>query len=95
MITVNLAREAKPEWAAIPKLMQDVILNTLHTNAPKSHEQDVVVSWTWECPDHIYRRFKITEPRPGYRIIYHHTAWNSIVIDRICRRDNDPYGDGG
>jgi hypothetical protein len=94
-ITVTFTPQAKAEWCGIPEPIRLRLLAYIKENALRSHEAMVVSRLTWECPDHIYRAFKVYQVPPSWRIIFHHEGgWDSIVIDRIAQRRDDPYGDG-
>lgn len=94
-ITVTFSPEAKAEWACIPPVIRECLLQAIKDKAPRSHELMVVSSWTFDPDLPITRAIKDYTYPPGWRILLHHEgSWNHIVIDRVARRCDDPYSDG-
>ena len=93
-MNVKLSADSARYLKSQDKCLQDWLISVIRDEAQRPAAQMVVTGWTCDLPDHIYRAMKTYIPRPGYRIIFHMSARDCIVIDRIARRDQNPYGDG-
>lgn len=93
---VTYSLEAKAYLYHLPDNIANYIRRSIDTLAqePLVGKQMVVTSWTINLPDHIYRAMKLYAYSPGYRVIFHRESGCVVAIDRIARRDENPYGDG-
>jgi hypothetical protein len=94
--TVSYSLEAKAYLYHLPEPIANYIRRSIATlsQEPLVSRQMCVTSWTINLPDHIYRAMKLYAYSPGYRVIFHRESGCVVAIDRIARRDCDPYLDG-
>jgi hypothetical protein len=95
--TVSYSVAAKAYLYHLPEPIANYIRRSIATLAqePMVSRQMVVMNMTCNLPDHIWRAMKVYAYPPGYRIIFHREPGNVVYIDKIARRDQNPYGDGG
>jgi hypothetical protein len=92
--TARLSQQAVGQLDDLPREVARYIVKGIAERLPQAGQQMIVKGMTCCLPDHIYRVFKFYAYRPGHRVIFHFIAPNVIMIDSVCRRDCDPYGDG-
>lgn len=85
---------AVTELKTLPLEVQRYLLAGIRREIPQAQHCMVVIGWTEAMQDHIYRAMKFYAYKPGYRVIFHFENPTTIIVDRIARRDCDPYQDG-
>jgi hypothetical protein len=93
MNKANLSLDAVQDMNDLPREVARYIIKGIWERLPQAGEQMVVKGMT-QCGEHIYRVFKFYAFRPGHRVIFHFISPDVILIDSVCRRDQNPYGDG-
>lgn len=95
-ISVSFSQRAKNDLQEMeePQRVHFCHVMSHEFSAGKSHRQPLVMhSLSNSGP--IQRVVKdYTFGRPGWRIIFHHITWIHIFVEKICRRDEETYGDG-
>lgn len=92
-ITVEFTPAALQQFRCIPTHIREYLVGVIKEQAVHSHQLMIVMGQTCDDTPHIVRAMKAYKFSPGYRILLHHKTWDSIVIDVVARRDENPYGD--
>lgn len=93
--TAKLSRAAIGQLDDLPREVARYIVKGINALLPVAGQQMVVTGMTCQRCDHIIRTFKFYAYRPGYRVLFYFINPTTIVIESVCRRDHNPYGDNG
>jgi hypothetical protein len=74
--------------------LANYIRRSIFALADVSECQMVIQGMTVRLADHIYRVFKLYGRSPGFRVIFYFETGDTIIIETIARRDEDPYQNG-
>lgn len=89
---IMLKPDAAQFLQSLPCNVKNDLISAIREKAQHPEFEMVIVGWTCELPDHIYRAIKWYTIRPGIRAIFYRTQ-DGITIVRIAWRDCDPYLD--
>lgn len=90
---VSYSAKAQSQLEALDCKVKTYLMRSIECQCEFADKLMTVNGMTIYLPDHIYRCAKMYATPPGFRAILHLASRSEVVIDSVCRRDLDPYGD--